>query len=110
MPIQENVSLLPLNTFHIEATARYFAVFSSQAELASLLEDAKRTNITQNLVLGGGSNILLTRNFEGLVLRNQVMGISIIREDDDHVYVRAGAGENWHSLVMYCVERNFGGV
>jgi UDP-N-acetylmuramate dehydrogenase len=61
-------------------------------------------------LLGGGSNILLTKNFDGLVLKNEIKGIELIKEDDHHLYVRAGAGENWHRFVMYCIQRNWAGV
>jgi UDP-N-acetylenolpyruvoylglucosamine reductase len=62
------------------------------------------------LILGGGSNILFTKNYEGLVLKNDLRGISIIKEDEDFVYVRAGAGENWHEFVLYCLQLNLGGI
>ena len=62
------------------------------------------------LVLGGGSNILFTKNFDGLVLKNSLRGIEILREDDRHVWVRAAAGEVWHELVMFCVERELAGL
>jgi len=110
MPIQENVSLLPFNTFHIDASARFFAQFSSGEELAGLMEEARRLNIQQKMILGGGSNILLTHDFPGLMLQNRIRGISMVGEDEHHIYIRAGAGEAWHGLVMYCVERNYGGV
>src|SRR5690606_674644 len=56
------------------------------------------------------SNILLTADVDGLVIKNEIGGINIIAEDDDHVTIQAGSGENWHALVMYCVERNWGGI
>ena len=62
------------------------------------------------MILGGGSNILFTKNFEGLLLKNDIPGITVVNEDEDHVYVQAGAGVNWHSFVMYCVDHNYGGV
>src|SRR5690606_19508569 len=63
-----------------------------------------------SLILGGGSNILLTADVDGLVIKTEIGGINIITEDDDHVTIQAGSGENWHALVMYCVERNWGGT
>ncbi len=114
MQIQENISLKSYNTFGIDATARYFGSFESVEQLESLITsnssfDKLRTQ-TPNLVLGGGSNILLTKDFEGLVLKNEIKGITELHEENDYVYVKAGAGENWHQFVLYCIHRNWGGV
>src|SRR6476620_4372484 len=108
MQIQENFQLKKYNTFGIDVLAKYFSAFSSSEELGILLDDSK--NISPKMILGGGSNILFTKNFEGLLLKNDVPGISVINEDAENIYVRAGAGVNWHSFVTYCVERNYGGV
>lgn len=62
------------------------------------------------MILGGGSNILFTKDFDGLLLKNDITGITVVKEDRDHIYVEAGAGVNWHSFVMYCVDHNYGGV
>ena len=119
MQIQENISLKKYNTFGIDVAAKYFASFSSVAEINELLEFTKPGTIPRalvgndqlsTLVLGGGSNILLTKNFDGIVLKNEIKGIDVINEDDDHVYVQAGAGENWHQLVLHCINNNFAGV
>jgi len=110
MQIQENISLKPYNTFGINATARYFAKFTSLAELDELYNfDFLHTEAT-TLVLGGGSNILLTQDYKGLVAINEMRGIEVVNEDVQHVYVKAAAGENWHQFVMYCVENNYAGV
>jgi UDP-N-acetylmuramate dehydrogenase len=109
MQIRENVSLRPYNSFGIEASGRYFAAFQNLDELQELLNHKPRaTNDT--LILGGGSNILLTKDYNGLVLKNEIDGIDMVREDADHVYIRAGAGVNWHRLVMHCVENGFAGM
>ena len=107
--IKENISLKPYNTFGIDARAKSLTSFSSVEELKEILGSA---TITQNpsLVLGGGSNILLTKDFDGLVLKNEIKGIEIVKEDADHVYVRVGAGENWHSFVMFCVNNHYAGI
>jgi len=107
--IEENVSLKPYNTFGIEAHARYFAPFGSTENLLSLLDDA-RAKPQPRLILGGGSNILLTGDIDGLVLRNEIKGIDIIDENDEYVFIRAGAGENWHGLVLYCVNNGYAGM
>jgi len=108
MNIQHNISLKPYNTFGIDLPAKTFAPFATVEELAELLS-AK--NEQENLmVLGGGSNILLTQPFDGWVLQNSIPGIAIIKEDENYVWIRAGAGENWHGLVLHCIARNWGGV
>lgn len=110
MQIQENISLKPYNTFGINATARYLARFTSLAELDELYNaDSLHTEAT-TLILGGGSNILLTQDYKGLAAINEMQGIQVVNEDVQHVYVKAAAGENWHRFVMYCVENNYAGV
>jgi UDP-N-acetylmuramate dehydrogenase len=112
--IAANRSLQAYNTFGIKATARYFASFSGQEELGALLEfaDGRKGGPPRvpALVLGGGSNLLLTGDFDGLVMRNEIKGIELVREDEHYVYVRVGAGENWHQFVEYCLQRNWAGV
>jgi len=109
MQVQENVSLKPYNTFGIDATGRYFARFSSADELQRVLSGTRNATI-KNFILGGGSNILLTKNFDGLVLKNEIFGIEKIAEDDDFVYIKCGAGENWHQFVLHCIENNWAGI
>jgi UDP-N-acetylmuramate dehydrogenase len=102
----ENISLRRYNTFGIEARARHFAIFSSSEELASLLDRSPRPLI----VLGGGSNILLTGDIDGWVLINGIRGIHLVNEDNRYFYVQVGAGESWHGFVEYCLERSWAGV
>jgi len=109
MQIQENISLRSYNTFRINAKARYFSKFSNIEELSELINSQLHTPNSQ-LILGGGSNILLTKDINGLVLKNEIKGIQELHEDKEYVYVKVGAGENWHSFVLYCIERNWGGV
>lgn len=108
MPLQQHVSLKPFNTFGIDALARYFAPFSSVDELKEILEEADPH--LPLLLLGGGSNILLAKNFDGTVLKNELRGIQLLREDEEQYYVQAAAGENWHHLVMYCVANKCAGM
>ena len=112
-----NISLKKYNTFGIDAIARYFAVFSTQDQLAGLLESipARPTGSAfhpqgQLFILGGGSNILLTKNIDGPVMRNEIKGIELVDEDEHYVYVTVGAGESWHGFVQYCLRRNWAGV
>lgn len=113
MTIQKNISLLPYNTFKINAVAKFFSIFSKADDLTefSFPKPAPaQGNPEPLLVLGGGSNLLLTRDFDGWVLKNEIRGIEQIAEDEDYVYVKVGAGENWHQFVLYCLERNWAGV
>ena len=103
-PIIENASLKTYNTFGIDVKARWLSSFSSQEELSASLSGRPL------FILGGGSNILFTRDFDGLVLRNEIKGVELVREDEHYVYVRAGAGENWHGFVQHCLHRNWAGV
>jgi UDP-N-acetylmuramate dehydrogenase len=109
MQIRENISLRPYNTFGIDAMARQFAVFGSVDELKELM-NVPQPESGKRMVLGGGSNILLTGDYDGLVLKNEIMGIEVVKEDEDHIYVKAGAGENWHRFVMHCVEKEYAGL
>ena len=106
MRLQDNISLRPYNTFGINVTARKFARFTSVDELKQLLV----WHQANPLILGGGSNILFTKNVDGLVLHNAIGGIEKIREDEEHVYIKAGAGENWHKFVLHCLANNWAGV
>jgi UDP-N-acetylmuramate dehydrogenase len=110
MQIRENISLKPYNTFGIDAKAQYFAEFRNVDELVELLEDKTVSAHQHKLILGGGSNLLLTKDVKGLVLKNEIDGIEVVKEDDLHVYVKAGAGVNWHQLVMHCVAHDFAGI
>ncbi len=109
MQIRENIHLKPYNTFGIDVIAKYFASFRSVVEMEEIL---RAPQILQNrqLILGGGSNILFKNNFEGLVLKNEIKGIHVVKEDAEHIYVKVGAGENWHQFVMHCIDHNYSGV
>ena len=107
MQIQEKFPLRSYNTFGIDVKARYFASFHSVDELSDILGEFPKKPV---LVLGGGSNVLFTKDYEGLVLLNEVKGIEELHEDTDHIYVRAGGGVNWHEFVVHCIERGWSGV
>jgi UDP-N-acetylmuramate dehydrogenase len=107
--IEENISLLPYNTFGIEVNAKFFVQIESVDELKELIQsDVYKRE--KRLILGGGSNILFTRNFDGLVIRILIKGIEKVKESDTHVLIKSGAGVVWHELVMHCVDHNWGGV
>lgn len=109
MTIKENISLLPYNTFHIDATARLFVEIDQVSDLQELLKDQAYANIPK-LILGGGSNILFTRDFDGLVIKMNIRFKHRIRENADSVWIQAGAGIEWHEFVMYCTDRGLGGI
>ena len=108
MQVQQNYPLKKYNTFGIDAYAARFSAFSSVRELQILLEEEK--NISSRMILGGGSNILFTKNYDGLILKNEIPGIEVIREDQDDIYIKVGAGVEWHRFVLYCADHNYGGV
>ena len=109
MTMQQNVSLKPYNTFGLEATARFFVEIQSVQELKYILQSPD-FQLVDKLFLGGGSNILLTKNFEGLVIKINLIGIHKVFEDGFYVQIKVGAGEVWHQLVMYCVENQYAGM
>jgi UDP-N-acetylmuramate dehydrogenase len=96
--IETNVSLRPYNTFGVEAKAAHFARVSSLAQLAELLQLPRVRGLPRR-VLGGGSNMLFTRDFEGLIIKLDIMGLEPLGAHGDRHLVRAGAGENWHATV-----------
>lgn len=107
----QNISLLPYNTFHIDVKAREFAAFTTVDELEAQLHASRYTYHTSPLlILGGGSNLLLTKDFDGLVLKNELKGIELVKEDASHYYVKASAGENWHRFVVHCIEHGYAGI
>lgn len=109
MTLQENISLKKFNTFGIDVKAEYFAEVSEVNELLELLNSSEIKN-QPSLFLGGGSNILFTADFKGVVIKLAIPGIEIIDEDRSTILVEAGAGVVWHDLVQFCVNKNFGGI
>ena len=107
MQIQNNISLKSYNTFGIEAYAKYFISVNSIDSLKQVIALKKHQN---KLILGGGSNILLTKDFNGLVIHINFKGIRIISENENFVTIKASAGENWHEFVIWCINNNFGGI
>lgn len=106
--IEKQVSLLPYNTFGIDVKAARFARFSSVESIQKLL--AQRLPNEELLILGGGSNLLLTKDFQGLVLKNEIKGFEIIADENDQFIVEAGAGEVWHEFVMRCIDLGLAGL
>jgi UDP-N-acetylmuramate dehydrogenase len=109
MKVFEHVSLKSFNTFGLEAKARYFAEITSLEAYLRLCESGKYAHVT-HLFLGGGSNILLTKDIDALVLKMDIKGIEVTQETDSHIWVRAGAGVNWHDFVLYAVQHQWSGI
>jgi len=107
MEIQYQYSLKNLNTFGIEAKAKQFIAVHSIEELQLVLEQNKTQ---KKFILGGGSNMLLTKDIDALVIHIDLKGIKIIDEDENYVWVESQAGENWHEFVLYTIDHNFGGL
>jgi UDP-N-acetylmuramate dehydrogenase len=109
MSILEYVSLKPHNTFGVDVCTHYFCCVKSKADIVHIIEDELQY-YKQHLIIGGGSNILLCNDFDGLVILNEIRGIDVVKEDEAHVWVEVKSGTVWHELVEYCVERNLGGI
>lgn len=107
MAIQKNISLLPYNSFHIQVNASEFVSVGSIEELEKILS---RPGVESPLILGGGSNILFTKDIQGTVLKIDLVGIEEVKEESSHIYVKAGAGESWQEFVGYTMKRNWGGL
>lgn len=107
--MKKDFSLKNYNTFGIEAKTRYFASITEANQLKKALQFAK-DNQHPIFILGGGSNIVFTRDFQGVVVAMQTKGITEEIIDDNHVMVTAKAGENWHQFVQYCLSKNYGGI
>lgn len=107
--IRSNINLQAYNTFGIEASCTYFAEIHSIDDLLELMK-SKEYASQPRLIIGGGSNLLFTKNFDGLVIRNSLKGIELMAETDTEVIIKAAAGESWHGLVMYCIKNNYAGI
>ncbi|GAB2786735.1 UDP-N-acetylmuramate dehydrogenase [Hymenobacter luteus] len=107
--LEHHVSLRPHNTFGLDVKARLFARFTSVEDLRTLLA-LPEVQAAEKLVLGGGSNLLFTQDFNGVVLKNEIRGLDIISQDEETALVRAGAGESWHGLVQYTLDQELSGI
>lgn len=109
MNIIANYPLLKLNTFGVDVKAKYFVSINTVNELIELTKTEVFKDL-QLLILGGGSNILFTKDFDGLVILNNIKGKEIIDQTQESIFLKIGAGENWHELVMYTVDNGWGGI
>ena len=106
MIFHKRQSLKAYNTFGLDCKANLFASFQSKHELKKILSKAQEPLV----VLGGGSNILLTQDFEGTVLKNEILGIEIVKENEEHAVVKVGSGVVWHNFVIWSIENKLGGI
>ena len=105
----ENFSLKKLNTFRINAKTKFFTEFDSVVELKDILN----SNIYKNnktFIIGGGSNILLTQDYDGLIMQHKIIGICILEDNENNIIVEVGGGVNWHEFVMWSVSQELSGV
>lgn len=109
LTLQYDISLKPFNTFGMDVNAAAFVEITDESQLPALLK-LVNTYLGEILFLGGGSNVLFTGGFDGLVVHIAIRGIEIIKEDDEFVYIRGMAGENWDDFVQFCVNHGYGGL
>lgn len=107
--MRQNIGLKPYNTFGIDVKARWWREIQHADEAAYFIKNERDTNLPL-WILGGGSNILFTKDFEGIILKNSILGKEVIKENQEYVYLRIGAGENWDQIVQFCIENNWGGI
>lgn len=105
--IQHNIDLKEFNTFGISEQCDVFARFSSVQQLKELLTEKGSASLT---ILGGGSNVLLTKKVDGWVLRNEIKGFEVVKETEDSVEIKVGAGVVWHDFVLMCIAKGLGGI
>ena len=109
LSLEKNVSLQALNSFGIAATAQYLLRIAHAEQLSQLKEDASLA-VMPRLLLGGGSNVILSDSVNALVVQIALLGKRIVSEDELHVYVCAGAGEKWHEFVLWTLQQGLGGL
>ena len=109
MTIQENFNLRTYNTFGINASCKLFTEVKNSDDIEEIIMSRYFQN-NPNLILGGGSNILFTKDFDGLVIKNSLKGIEVVLDEKDYVLVKVCAGEVWHSFVLWCIEHHYAGV
>jgi UDP-N-acetylmuramate dehydrogenase len=105
--IQENISLKTHNTFGIDVKARYFVEITGLVQLQKVLE---LKAYPKKFIISGGSNMLLTKDIDALVMHINLKGISIVEENEDQVEIKVMAGENWHDLVTWSLDKGYGGL
>ena len=105
--INNDISLKAMNTFGIDASAKRFTIIRDEKDIKTVLDANEHDSI---FILGGGSNILFTQDFDGLVIKNEIQGFNTIEDNKDYAIIESGAGEVWHEFVMKCIDKNLGGI
>ena len=109
MEFQENISLKDANTFGLDVSCKLFYEINSATDIRHLIKSTEYTK-NKSLILGGGSNILFTENFDGIIIKNNILSIKIISENTEYTEVKVGAGENWHQFVLWSLKNNLSGL
>ena len=109
MHIEQNYSLLNHNTFHLDVKAKFFVEYESEDDLKNLFQDEYFMSETF-WHIGQGSNLLFLSDFNGIIVHSAIKGIELLKETDEHVWLKVGAAEDWDSFVNFCVEKNWGGI
>ena len=109
LEIKKNINLKPFNTFGIKVYCDYFVEINSEKDFLDLVKNGLYKS-QNKLIIGGGSNLLFTSNFKGLVIKNNLKGIKVVSENENEVLVMAAAGEVWHEFVLFCIEKNYAGI
>ena len=107
MEIKENFSLKPFNTFGIDVSAKHFVEVIGLVQLQKLLQLSAYPN---RFIISGGSNMLLTKDIDALVMHINLKGIQVVEEDNETVTIKVMAGENWHNLVLWTLDQGYGGL
>ena len=109
MEFQKNISLKEFNTFGMDVNCSLFYNITSEKEIINILDSDEYQN-NKYLILSGGSNLLFTTDFDGLILKNNIKGVEVVSEDNNHTYLKVGAGENWHDLVLWTIKKGLSGL
>lgn len=109
MDILEQISLKSYNTFGLDVKAQHFCAITSKEDIEQLIKKEWK-NFHRHLILGGGSNVLLCKDVEGLVIKNNIIGIEILKEDENNVWVKSYSGTTWHDVVLFCVDKGWYGI
>ncbi len=108
MIVKENYSLKQLNTFGIDVKTMQMLIIENEDDISESLD--KINSFNNKLVLGGGSNILFTKDFDGIIIKSEISGIEKLKIENEKIYLEIGSGVIWDDLVQYCVENNYGGI
>ncbi len=109
MNVIENYSLKHLNTFGLDVKSRWFTEANNLGDLQAIITDKRFGNV-HKMILGGGSNVLFTKDFDGIIIHNRIEGTEVLSNTNDEAIVKAGGGLTWHTFVLFAIENNFPGI